>query len=454
VEEHFRICYISNNFSPIIGGAEVQAEKQARQLQALGYDITVVTLRIDRRLKRTETLDGLRVVRVGGIYKWGGRLRTGKFGHLPIEIGMFLALWRLRHSYEVIHAFQFSPIAAVAALIGRITHKPVVINLQSAGPSESQRQQIEGEAMLMADTLTDTDFLKIDPSMYWVVGGSDITRLPQAALGGRAILNFLRRSNAFYRILSTRCLSTLASHGFRTEQMVHIPNGVDIEKFHPVAERRPVAGEPERAIICVARMEYPKGVDVLLHAWGRMMHTAGEWRVHLKPRLLLVGDGIFKPQMERIARELNIQESVEFLGLRTDVIDLLQSSWGFVLPSRWEGMPNALLEAMACGLPCVATRVSGSEDIISDGINGLLVEPEQPAEMAQALCRMIEDSSLAQRLGKEGRLTVSHEYSLIAVVEQCQKLYSRLHRGGTNGKAEAERSHGVLLPPVARGRSR
>src|SRR5207248_10097864 len=138
-----------------------------------------------------------------------------------------------------------------------------------------------------------------------------------------------------------------------------------------------------------------------LHAWAQMMHAPAEWRQHLKPRLRLVGTGDLRLQMERIAAQLGIQDSVEFLGLRTDVIDLLQQAWGFVMPSRWEGMSNALLEAMACGLPCVATRVSGSEDVILDGVNGLLVEPEQPAEMAEALRRIIEDTDFAQQLGQE-----------------------------------------------------
>ena len=130
--------------------------------------------------------------------------------------------------------------------------------------------------------------------------------------------------------------------------------------------------------------------------------------------------------MERIVAELGIGDSVEFLGLRTDVVDLLQQSWGFVLPSRWEGMSNALLEGMACGLPCVATRVSGSEDAITDGVNGLLVEPEQPAEMAQALRRIIEDTDLAQRLGREARTSVVRDYQLATVVEQCLELYRLL----------------------------
>jgi glycosyltransferase involved in cell wall biosynthesis len=98
-------------------------------------------------------------------------------------------------------------------------------------------------------------------------------------------------------------------------------------------------------------------------------------------------------------------------------------------------MPNSLLEAMACGLPCVATRVSGSEDLISDGVNGLLVEPEQPAEMAQALRRIIENTELAQRLGSEARATVVRDYQLITIVERCLELYSRLLHRETSGSS-------------------
>jgi glycosyltransferase involved in cell wall biosynthesis len=134
--------------------------------------------------------------------------------------------------------------------------------------------------------------------------------------------------------------------------------------------------------------------------------------------------------------ELNIQDSVEFLGLRTDIIDLLQPSWGYVLPSRGEGMPNALLEAMACGLPCIAARVSGSEDIIVDGVNGLLVEPEQPVELAHALRRLVEDSDLAQRLAQEARATVVRNYQLTRIVEQLLDLYRFLLSNGQNKKLD------------------
>ena len=284
----------------------------------------------------------------------------------------------------------------------------------------------------MADSLTETSFLKV-ALKDWKAEAGDIGHLPQLPLG-KVMLDFLRKSNAFYQILSTRSHSYLTSHGFRAEQIVHIPGSVDTERFRPAPERRPDPARPERDIICVARMDYAKGIDVLLHAWARMLREPAEWRAHLKPRLRLLGDGQLKPQLEYIVAELGIQDSVEFLGERTDVIHLLQQSWGFVLPSRWEGMSNALLEAMACGLPCVATRVSGSEDIISDTINGLLVEPEQPAEMAQALRRIIEDADLAQRLGQEGRTSVVRDYQLISVVKQCLEVYRRLLTRGKKNR--------------------
>ena len=419
MEDRIRLCFIAFLFWPDVGGAQVRTEKQARQLQALGYDVTVVTFRHYRQWKRKEMLDGLPVVRVGGIYRRNGQLNTGRLGYLPNIIMMVLTLWRLRHSYDVIHAFQLS---LPAALIGQLTHKPVVLSIQSTGPDEARRMQLdEHGAMLMADTLSETSFLKVELK-DWEAGAGDIGHLPRLPLG-KAMLNFLRKSNAFYQILSTRSYSYLSSHGFRAEQIVHIPGSVDTERFQPAPERRPDPARPERDIICVVRFDYAKGVDVLLHAWGRMLREPSEWRAHLKPRLRLVGDGRLKPQMEYIVAELGIQDSVEFLGLRTDVVDFLQQSWGFVLPSRWEGMSNALLEAMACGLPCVATSVSGSEDIISEGVNGLLVEPEQPAEMAQALRRIIEDTELAQRLGRTGRATVVRDYRLISVVKQCLEVY-------------------------------
>jgi glycosyltransferase involved in cell wall biosynthesis len=442
MEEHLRICFVCHSFAPSIGGAQARAEKQARQLHALGHDVTIITLRTNRDWKRTERHNGLQIVRVGGIYRHGGWLREGRLGHWLFDIGMFLTLLRLRNTYDLIHVFQLSSIAAAAVLVGKMTCKPTIISIGCEEPSEAQLTQLEQGAKLMADTLTNADFLEVKNKD---VALGDITYVGRIKPGGRAILNFVRKSNAFYQILSTRCRSYLVRNGFRAEQIVHISGSVDTEKFQPVPERRPDPTRPERNIICVARLDYSKGVDVLLHAWGRMVRTSAEWRAHLKPRLLIVGDGKFRPQMERIVAELDISDTVEFLGSRTDIPALLQAAWGFVLPSRWEGMPNALLEAMACGLPCVVTRVSGSEDIISDGVNGLLVEPEQPVEMALALRRILEDVDLARQLGQAGRATVVREYQVQAIVEQCLEFYRYLLEGEKKRNHDMETLQRALL---------
>ena len=418
---HVRVVFVTNMLFPSIGGAQVRAQKQARRLRELGHNVTLVTLRLYKYWNRNDVLDGVPVVRIGGFYAANGELRAGRLRHFLVDVRLIFTLWKLRQSYDVIHVFQLSSLAGAAAFVAKLLHKPILISIACEGPRETQITQFEKHTTLMADTLKDTSFLTLNAQKI-VMGELDY--LPRVILGGKVILDFLRRSDAYYQVLSTRCRTYLATYGFRAEQIIHIPGSVDTGRFLPGLQSS--ANRAERAILCVARLEYSKGVDVLLHAWGRMLAAPAEWRTHLKPRLCIVGDGMLKAQLLRIAEDLGLTESVDFLGERTDVKNLLQQSWGFVLPSRWEGMSNALLEALACGLPSVATRVSGSEDIITDGVNGLLVEPEQPIELGQGLRRIIEDADLAQRLGKAGRATTIQHYQLDTVVEQCLTEYRRL----------------------------
>src|SRR5207302_207489 len=133
------------------------------------------------------------------------------------------------------------------------------------------------------------------------------------------------------------------------------------------------------------RLYYQKGIDVLIQAWGIVHKQLPQ------ARLIIVGDGPIRHQLKYIANALGVDDSIEFVGQQNNIVAQLQRGSIFVLPSRWEGMPNAVLEAMACGLPCVATRVSGSEDIITHGVNGLLVEPEAYMGMAQALLTLLHD---------------------------------------------------------------
>ena len=165
----------------------------------------------------------------------------------------------------------------------------------------------------------------------------------------------------------------------------------------------------------------------LLHAWGRMMHAPEEWRAALRPRLLLVGEGPLRSKLKRIAARTRHPGQRRVPGAGQGCCRSPTAKLGVCAALRWGGyFSNALLKAMACGLPSVATRVSGSEDIITHGLNGLLVEPEHPADLARALQRIIANSSLARGLAQEGRSTVLRDYPLSAIVDRCLDLYRRL----------------------------
>jgi glycosyltransferase involved in cell wall biosynthesis len=146
----------------------------------------------------------------------------------------------------------------------------------------------------------------------------------------------------------------------------------------------------------------------------------------IQARLIIVGNGDIQIQLERMAKALGITDSVEFAGLQSDIPAQLHRGGLAVLSSRTEGMPNALLEAMACGLPCVATRVSGSEDIIQHGVNGLLVESEDYQGMAQALLTLLSDPVLAQKYGQAARATIEKHYSLEHVTDKYVELYQNM----------------------------
>jgi glycosyltransferase involved in cell wall biosynthesis len=422
-----RVCYVAFQFWPSVGGSQSQAEKQARYLRQLGQEVLVVTLRHQKVWPARETYATFPVVRVGGWYRRGGILRAGRFGHLWVDLALFLTLWRLRRSYDLIHTLQLSPLAVVATFIGKLTHKPVIIGIQSTGPYErvpdSPLQEVSVETSSRAKDAIGPHVVSMQ-----VETGGDIAGLQRTNWGGQWMLNYLRKSNAYYQILSSRSYLYLMQHNFRPERIIYIPNGVDIQQFYPLGWACPekMTRREERLLLCVARLEYAKGVDVLLRAWAHMMAMPPAWRYGLRPRLCLAGDGTCREELEQLAVALEIQESVEFYGTCRDIPHILRESWGFVLPSRWEGMPNALLEAMACALPCIATRVSGSEDLIEQGINGLLVEPEQPEQLAYALRLLIEDAGLARQLGWQGYETVLRYYQLGSTVQNCLALYRYL----------------------------
>ena len=140
--------------------------------------------------------------------------------------------------------------------------------------------------------------------------------------------------------------------------------------------------------------------------------------------LLLVGKGSLQQETEALVESLGLEGHARFLGVRNDVSAVMGAADGYVMSSAWEGMPMVLLEAAAAGLPIVATRVGGNQEVVQDGESGFLVPPRQPENLAEAMIRLMQFPELQRRsMGDRARAHVRANYGLDRVVERWEELY-------------------------------
>jgi glycosyltransferase involved in cell wall biosynthesis len=200
-----------------------------------------------------------------------------------------------------------------------------------------------------------------------------------------------------------------------------IPSAVDPELLYPQhgrASTRAAAGLADTPmLLVVAALVHRKGIDVLMAALAILAEQG------LRPALWIAGQGPARPALESQARELRLDAQVRFLGQRGDVADLLAACDVFILPSRREGLGVAALEAMAAGRAIVATRVGGLAEAVLHERTGLLVPPEDPAALADALARLLRDPSLRARLAAEGPRRVAQGFRAEDLVEAYEGLY-------------------------------
>ncbi len=215
---------------------------------------------------------------------------------------------------------------------------------------------------------------------------------------------------------------SVAEGGLDPARLVVIPNGVDPAPFDRAdAAARSSIGVPEGAVLAlyVGRLDPQKGLDVLLEAAAAVAEARPDWH------LALAGAGPDRDVLiDRAASLPTLEGRVHWLGRRDDVPALLKAADLLVLPSLWEGMPNAVLEAMAAGLPVVATLVEGTEDLVLPGRTGWLVPPGQPAPLAAALLEAAADPDRRRRLGRAARARVEAEFTPGRVVEAYERLWA------------------------------
>lgn len=197
-----------------------------------------------------------------------------------------------------------------------------------------------------------------------------------------------------------------------------IPNGVDLSKFRSASHLpRPT---DHFKWVAIGRLVPQKDFLTLVKAFKEVSDVSPQCRLEI------AGDGPLRGELENAVREAGLEGRVRILGICESIPDLLAQADALVLSSVWEGMPNVILEAMAAGLPVVATDVGGVGELVSDGENGFLVPPKDPPALAYAMKRLMELGQEGRRqLGTRGR-EIAQEYEIGKIVRKWEKLYEEV----------------------------
>jgi glycosyltransferase involved in cell wall biosynthesis len=304
------------------------------------------------------------------------------------SLGVHLLVRKER--YDLIHVHQALYPAFVSAFVGReLLNKPVLVKNACSGIT------------------------------------SDICQLKKFPLGSFQ-LSCLLKSVDCVVIVSQEGAGEFEALGYPGTKIVQIPNGVLIPKegkasYHRVA-----------SVLTMARLDPQKGIDVLLKAWGHVVQQ--EQGI----KLIILGQGPAEGELKRLSDRLGLAGSVEFPGVTHHVGAYLEEADLFVLPSRAEGLSNALLEALSYGIPCIATNLGGSRELlggenspISPGgyqvtPNGLLVNIDDENGLARALLHLIQNSKEREAIGRGGRAFVEKRYSIDRVADQYIALNRRM----------------------------
>jgi len=370
-----RVFYLLDSLE--IGGTETQAVELALRLPADEYEITLGCLRLQGPLLARLRGSGVRVQEFhprGGIDSPAGLYQL-----------LRLAVFLRRQQFDVVHTHDlWSNVMGVPA--ARLAGVPAIIS--------SRR-----------------DLAHFD----WYEGKRRV---------------WLRRIQNLSNVVLANATpirdALVTEDGFAPGKLRVIHNGVDTEKFERGKRDRerllPGAGDGKQVVL-VGNMHS----DVKGHPWliAAAPAVVGEFPM---TRFVFAGDGESRTTFEQQVAALGLQQSFMFLGRRDDIPDVLASCDIAVLPSKAEGLPNAVLEYMAAGLPTIATRVGGNAELVQDGVTGLLVMPQDSGALAKALLRLLRDPQLLQQIASAGRRLATEGFSFDRLVRETDALYTELLR--------------------------
>lgn len=391
-----RVLIVTPQFLPVLGGAERQAHLLARMLGERGHGVAVLTRRV-AGLPPCEAMDGVPVVR--GIRA----IEAGPLYGLTYTLSVARFLLTHRSAWDVVHITHVYLDAFAATLTRRWHGLPIVIRPACAGEYG--------------------DLARLSRLRAWPLYPGP------GKIALRALVRTIAQADAFIAN-SREVREELVAAGCPGARIAYIPNGVDAARFHPdpvarTADGRRRLGLPDGPFVVFAgRLDPQKGLHTLVEALrSPVLAAAG---VHA----LLLGDGPQRDELAQAVERHGLRDRVRFQGVVADVAPYLRASDIFAFPTLGEGMPNALLEAMATGLPCVASAVGGCRDVLTDGETGLLVPAGDAAALQGALETLVQSAALRARLGAAARAAAIAQFGLEAMVDRYEACYRAVLAGG------------------------
>ena len=378
------VLMLSPQFRPVVGGYERAAERLSAGLAEAGLRVVVISERREGAWQPVERIDGYEVRRLPCLYR--------RHLHATTSLLSFAA-FLLRHGrdFDVWHVHQYGLHAGLAIALSKVLRRPLVLKLTSS------RQ------------------MGIRPAL-----GVGTT--------GR-ILGFLHRGVTACVATSAETREEAVNFGIPSQHVRVIPNGVDGRQFCPAspaergAARRALSLNCERLVLYVGRLSPEKNPLGLLDAWATISPQARSGAC-----LALVGDGPDREAVRDKVQTLRLGDTVHLAGNSIDVALWYRAADVYVMPSHLEGLSNTMLEALACGLPVVSTRVSGSETLIEPPECGLVVDVANAQQLTFGMTSLLLDGSMRARLGESARRRFELKFSLASVAKEMIVLYEELNR--------------------------
>src|SRR3989338_270594 len=222
-------------------------------------------------------------------------------------------------------------------------------------------------------------------------------------------------------------ITELRKNSISENKIYYVPNGKNIKDYKlkiPKEEAKRLLGFSERNLIITftGRLVWYKGQDYLIKAFSSILAK------YPNAKLLLVGEGKNRKNLEQLVYKLNLNNKIIFLGSRNDIPQILKATDIFVSPSLRDGMPGVIMEAMAAGLPVIATNADGSKDLIKNYENGIFIPIKDNDVITEKVIELIENKKLAQKLAKNARKTIARDFTIDRMINGYQSIYEKLLR--------------------------